>query len=95
MFDFVWGVMAPMGKLAWGVLAVKIVSKAHEGYALEVTVCYFSEKKRYPEREGSQVVFSLLASKPKTDPRPYRKFGVHCAPCQQNDPNRGGLGVAH
>ena len=24
-----------------------------------------------------------------------RKFGVHWAPCQQNDPNRGGLGVAH
>ena len=23
------------------------------------------------------------------------KFGVHWTPCQQNDPNRGGLGVAH
>ena len=36
---------------------------------------------------------STLRSKLRC-PRPYRKFGVHCAPWQQNDPNRGGLGVA-
>ena len=65
---------------AWGALAVKIASKAHEGYALEVTVSYFSQKERYPEREGSQVAFSLLASKPKTDQLCDRNLDVQDLP---------------
>ena len=37
-------------------------------------------KKRYPEREGSQVVFSLLASKPKTDQLCDRNLDVQDLP---------------
>jgi hypothetical protein len=56
MFGALWFRWVGLSR-AWGVLAIKIVPKGSLSMSLFVT---FSIKKRPPERDGSQVAFSLF-----------------------------------
>ena len=82
VFSVVWGVMAPMGKLVTclGRLGRQNRIKGSRRVCFGGHCLLFFRKKRYPEREGSQVAFSLLASKPKTDQLCDRNLDVQDLP---------------
>ena len=82
VFSHVWGVMAPMGKLVTclGRLGRQNLIKGSRRVCFGGHCLLFFREKRYPEREGSQVAFSLLASKPKTDQLCDRSLDVQDLP---------------
>ena len=82
VFSYVWGVMAPMGKLVTclGRLGRQNHIKGSRRVCFGGHCLLFFRKKRYPEREGSQVAFSLLTSKPKTDQLYDRNLDVQDLP---------------
>ena len=82
VFSYVWGVMAPMGKLVTclGRLGRQNRIKGSRRVCFGGHCLLFFRKKRDPEREGSQVAFSLLASKAKTDQLCDRNLAVQDLP---------------
>ena len=82
VISHVLGVMAPMGKLVTclGRLGRQNRIKGSRRVCFGGHCLLFFRKKRYPEREGSQVAFSLLTSKPKTDQLYDRNLDVQDLP---------------
>ena len=59
VFSRVLGVMAPRGRLVTCLGRLGQQNRP-QGFPFDVTFCHFFNKKRPPERDGSQVAFSLF-----------------------------------